>query len=100
MTSIRVEARPPRETRDLAEALRACLEKISVGKAAPSPDAAVSRPATVAANLRKLAALIDQTLLRPEVTRREIEQFCRDAADRRFGVVCVSPTWVPTACRL
>ncbi len=45
-----------------------------------------------------LASLIDHTLLKPEATRSEIEQLCREAAQFCFASVCVNPSWVPV-CR-
>ena len=44
-----------------------------------------------------VAALIDHTLLKPEATRGEIEQLCREAGEFRFATVCVNPTWVAVA---
>src|SRR5262245_16326577 len=41
-----------------------------------------------------VAALIDHTLLKPEASRAEIEELCREAAQYRFATVCVNPTWV------
>ena len=45
-----------------------------------------------------LASLIDHTLLKPDATRSEIEQLCREAAQFCFASVCVNPSWVPV-CR-
>jgi deoxyribose-phosphate aldolase len=47
-----------------------------------------------------LAAMIDHTLLRPDATRAQIEELCREAAQFKFATVCVNPTWVATAARL
>jgi deoxyribose-phosphate aldolase len=47
-----------------------------------------------------IAALIDHTLLRPEATRQNIEDLCREAAQFKFAAVCVNPTWVALAARL
>jgi deoxyribose-phosphate aldolase len=44
-----------------------------------------------------VAALIDHTLLKPDATREQIEQLCREAAEFKFATVCVNPTWV-TVC--
>ena len=44
---------------------------------------------------RQLAALIDHTLLKPEVTRRDIDRICGEAILRRFASVCVNPVFVP-----
>jgi deoxyribose-phosphate aldolase len=42
-----------------------------------------------------LASLIDHTLLKPEATRDQVEQLCREAAQFCFASVCVNPVWVP-----
>jgi deoxyribose-phosphate aldolase len=47
-----------------------------------------------------VAAMIDHTLLKPDATRRNIEDLCREAAQFRFATVCVNPTWVALATRL
>lgn len=47
-----------------------------------------------------LASLIDHTLLKPEATRDQIEQLCREAAQYCFASVCVNPVWVPLAAEL
>jgi deoxyribose-phosphate aldolase len=48
---------------------------------------------------RELASIIDQTLMRPELTRGEITEECRMA--RRYGFACfyVNPVHVPLAVR-
>jgi deoxyribose-phosphate aldolase len=46
-------------------------------------------------NSRQVAALIDHTLLKPEVTRRDIDRICGEAIQRRFASVCVNPVFVP-----
>ena len=47
-----------------------------------------------------VAAMIDHTLLKPDATRKDIEQLCREAADYKFATVCVNPTWVATCAQL
>jgi deoxyribose-phosphate aldolase len=47
-----------------------------------------------------IASMIDHTLLKPDATRKEIEDLCREAAQFRFATVCVNPTWVSLASRL
>src|SRR5690349_11657698 len=42
-----------------------------------------------------LASLIDHTLLKPDATKDQIEQLCREAAQFCFASVCVNPVWVP-----
>lgn len=49
---------------------------------------------------RELAALIDHTLLKPEATRAEIEQLCREADEYGFASVCVQPFRVALAASL
>jgi len=47
-----------------------------------------------------VAALIDHTLLKPDATRAQIEELCREAAQFKFATVCVNPTWVALSARL
>lgn len=47
-----------------------------------------------------VAGLIDHTLLKPDATRREIEQLCSEAAEHHFATVCVNPTWVALCAKL
>jgi deoxyribose-phosphate aldolase len=44
-----------------------------------------------------VASLIDHTLLKPDASRQNIEDLCREAAQFRFATVCINPTWV-AAC--
>jgi deoxyribose-phosphate aldolase len=46
-----------------------------------------------------VAGLIDHTLLKPDATRHEIEELCREAAQFGFATVCVNPAWVALAAR-
>lgn len=47
-----------------------------------------------------IPALIDHTILRPDTTRADIEQLCREARQYQFYSVCVNPTWVALARQL
>ena len=47
-----------------------------------------------------VAQLIDHTILRPDTTRSDIEQLCREARENKFYSVCVNPTWVSHARQL
>ena len=47
-----------------------------------------------------IASLIDHTLLKPDATRQNIEELCREAAQFTFATVCVNPTWVALCARL
>jgi deoxyribose-phosphate aldolase len=44
-----------------------------------------------------VASMIDHTLLKPDATRAEIDDLCREAAQFGFATVCVNPVWVATA---
>jgi deoxyribose-phosphate aldolase len=46
---------------------------------------------------RKLASMIDHTLLRPEADAREVERLCVEALRFGFATVCVQPVWVARA---
>lgn len=46
-----------------------------------------------------VAAMIDHTLLRPDASRRDIEELCREAAQFGFATVCVNPVWVSLAAQ-
>lgn len=48
---------------------------------------------------RRLAAMIDHTLLKPEGTARDVERLCEDAIAYGFAAVCVNPWLLPTAVR-
>jgi deoxyribose-phosphate aldolase len=74
--------RNPEETRALAEA--GASRVVSTMGYCPASDG--------------LATVIDHTLLKPDATKEEIEQLCREAAQFCFASVCVNPYWVPL-CR-
>ncbi len=42
-----------------------------------------------------LAAVIDHTILRPDATEADIEQFCAEALQWNFAAVCINPLHVP-----
>ena len=44
-----------------------------------------------------LAGYIDHTLLKPEATRTEVLELCKEAREHGFASVCLNPTWVRTA---
>jgi deoxyribose-phosphate aldolase len=47
-----------------------------------------------------LAQKIDHTLLKPTLTRSELETLCKEAAEFRFKTVCIPPSWIQTAVAL
>jgi deoxyribose-phosphate aldolase len=60
-------------------------------------------PAFAAATLadwRKLASVIDHTLLKPEATRTQVENLCDEAIRYRFACAMVNPVWAATAAGL
>lgn len=46
---------------------------------------------------RRLAAVIDHTLLKPEATRIQVENLCDEAIRYRFACAMINPVWVPEA---
>lgn len=44
---------------------------------------------------RTIARLIDHTILRPDATRADVQQVCREALQYEFASVCVNSFWVP-----
>jgi len=63
----------------------------------PRPVEVEARTVSMTDDLRKLAALFDHTLLRPEARRGEVEKLCQEARQLGFAAVCVNPTWVALA---
>lgn len=49
---------------------------------------------------KEVAKFIDHTLLKPEATRQQIDQLCREAAEYGFASVCVNPTYVKQCANL
>ena len=60
--------------------------------------AADARPAV--ALPRRLASVIDHTLLKPDAARAAIERLCQEALEFGFATVCVNPVWVATCAAL
>jgi deoxyribose-phosphate aldolase len=46
---------------------------------------------------KSLAGIIDHTLLKPDATRRQVENLCGDAARYRFACAMVNPVWASAA---
>ena len=44
---------------------------------------------------RKLAQMIDHTLLAPEATMADVERLCVEAIDLQVGAICISPSLLP-----
>lgn len=53
-----------------------------------------------ASSRRTLAQKIDHTLLKPTMTRTELEKLCREAAEYHFKTVCIPPIYVAEASAL
>ena len=47
-----------------------------------------------------LAQSIDHTLLKPTLTRQELEKLCSEAVHYHFKTICIPPTWVRTGVKL
>lgn len=47
-----------------------------------------------------VAKFIDHTLLKPEATRQQVEQLCKEALQFGFASVCINPSWVPVAAKI
>lgn len=50
--------------------------------------------------VEELAGYIDLTLLRPDVTRKDMERFLADARRFPFASVCIPPYYIDLACSL
>lgn len=48
---------------------------------------------------KRIASMIDHTLLKPEATKEDIVNLCEEAKQYEFATVCVNPSWVRTACK-
>jgi deoxyribose-phosphate aldolase len=73
------------------------VQELLASQGNPPIAATVSRPGLSPA---QIAQLIDHTILRPDTTRADIEQLCREARQAKFYSVCVNPTWVSLARQL
>ena len=63
----------------------------------PAPSAMDARAVRMSPDVRKLAGLIDHTLLRPDATRAQVEKLCDEARLLGMAAACVNPVWVPFA---
>lgn len=57
-------------------------------------------PAPQKVSRKELARLIDHTLLRPETSRDEIEQVCKEAIEFNFMAVCIPPFYTSLASNI
>jgi deoxyribose-phosphate aldolase len=60
----------------------------------------VPTPSGPAISTKEIPSLIDHTILRPDTTKSDIEQLCKEARQYKFFSVCVNPTWVSLARQL
>ncbi len=49
---------------------------------------------------KELAQFIDQTLLSPEATESQVEEFCKQAKEYGFASVCINPVYVSLAAKI
>lgn len=47
--------------------------------------------------MTNIASYIDHTLLKPESTKEQVIELCKEAAEYEFASVCVNPSYVETA---
>ena len=87
---------------DLDKITKPDLEKIAkrVQELLAARGAPAAAPAAPAQPELNIPQLIDHTILRPDTTRADIEQLCREARQHQFYSVCVNPTWVSLARQL
>ena len=91
-----------RELEDLVAAISAgVVRRMShpEGRGNPEPVSASPHAIRLTSDARALASLIDHTLLRPEATRAQVEQFCDEALEAGFAAICVNPAWAPVAAQ-
>ncbi|MBT8406524.1 MAG: deoxyribose-phosphate aldolase, partial [Deltaproteobacteria bacterium] len=50
-------------------------------------------------NPQDIAAIIDQTLLKPTANLDQVQRFCEESATLGFASVCIAPCWVRVAAR-
>lgn len=48
----------------------------------------------------KRTKIIDHTLLKPDATKAQVAQLCKEAKELEMGAVCVNPKWVKFATEL
>lgn len=56
--------------------------------------------ATTLSSWQSLAAVIDHAQLKPDATRKQIEDLCAEAARYRFACAMVNPVWASLAVRV
>jgi deoxyribose-phosphate aldolase len=83
------EARPAPAEPDLEKIAKRVQELLAAKGTPVAPP-----PAPPPLNIPEL---IDHTILRPDTTKADIEQLCREARQFKFYSVCVNPTWVSLA---
>ena len=64
-----------------------------------SPDGGNSLPMGPA-DVRTLARIIDHTMLRPQATAADLDQFCAEAVRLGVGAIAIHQVWVPLAVRI
>jgi deoxyribose-phosphate aldolase len=82
---------------DLENVAKPDLEKISHRVQELLAEKRVPMPGPPTPPPLNIPQLIDHTILRPDTTRADIEQLCREARQHKFYSVCVNPTWVSIA---
>ena len=86
------EARPAPSQPDMEKVAKR-VQELLAAQGAPTAAAPAQPPLNI-------PQLIDHTILRPDTTRTDIEQLCREARKHKFYSVCVNPAWVTLARQL
>ncbi len=47
----------------------------------------------------EIARMIDHTLLKPDSTKEQIINLCKEAKEYQFATVCINPYWVPVVTK-
>ena len=91
---------PPPDLQNLAKPdLEKIAHRVQDLLAAQRPPAVPHSAGPIQPQLN-IPQLIDHTILRPDTTKADIEQLCREARQYKFFSVCVNPTWVSLARQL
>jgi deoxyribose-phosphate aldolase len=69
-------------------------------QADPGTFDAAAFTARTLANWQPLASIIDHTLLKPDATREQVENLCREVLRYRFACAMVNPVWASTAVKM
>ncbi len=78
----------------------ASVKKASVENIIANGAARVGAAPGIGAVDPSIAGMIDHTLLKPDATKEQLEQLCREAVEYGFATVCVNSANIPFVARL